>query len=605
MNQSLSPETGHETGPTQRRRELSRRLDDLRGFGILRGGADTTAIEGEEALVRLCLSLLDSLEATQRRVIETSIQILSLRELVALLLSLRTPEEVAETVTLYLQKAFDHERVLVGVYHRKSGVVDGWLAVRNGTTHCRSFHLAGDWSGTLHGILEANESVRASSMGAAPFLSGPDLPAELEPFREGELGPYVAYPLRGRSREESQVVGVLMVGRGAGSAGHDDMEDGILESVVEAVGTALDSVILEEDARREEAFRKDIMGSMASGLIAVDLEGRVLTMNAMTEKLTGFGLAELRGRSLKTMDPGLADLLEKTLGSRGTILQAERAVRRADGSAFPASCTTTLLRNPKKDVYGAVVTFNDLTEIKHMEERIRSLDRLAALGRFTAGIAHEIRNPLTGISTGVQYLERQLGETNPHDEHLEFIRREIARLDSIVEDLFRVTHPRPLQKTPEDPRRIVERAVQALGDLPRTADVKIGCHFIEDPPTVPVDPDQIQQVVLNLLKNAVEATPRGGQVDVHVYAGGEEERPHVVIQVMDSGPGIDPETLPQIFEPFFTKGKPTGTGLGLYVSHGIVERHGGDLHATNKNTGGGILTLMLPIDTYDTTEMLS
>jgi signal transduction histidine kinase len=250
-----------------------------------------------------------------------------------------------------------------------------------------------------------------------------------------------------------------------------------------------------------------------------------------------------------------------------------------------------------------VVTFDDLTERRRW--RLGSgPDRLAALGRFTAGIAHEIRNPLTGIGTGVQYLARHLARDEDQKQNLDFIQSEIGRLDRIVEDLFRVTHPHPLQKTPEEPIRLLERAVRSLGELPELSGVKIVFHLAPGLPSIPVDPDQIQQVLLNLLKNAVEASPPGGTVEVHGYAAAGESRPHLVLQVRDGGAGIDGESLARIFEPFFTKGKPKGTGLGLYVSHGIVERHGGELLAANGSDGGAILTLKLPVDNTDTVEML-
>ena len=596
--------------PTVRtRQELSNRLDDLRGFGILPTSYEGLDLEGEEGLVCLALSLVDSLESTQRRVIETSIHILSLRELVAKLLRLRTPAEVTETVTLYLQKAFDHERVLVGVYKPPQKTLEGWAGVRNGAARCEPFELKGDWEGGLLTTLETCEPFRNTNGDIQrPFLKGRNIPSELKDFVPVALGPYIAYPLKGRGSENNKVVGVLMVGRGTGGEELGDMEAEVLGSVVEAVGTALENVILEEDARREEAFRKDIMGSMASGLIAVDLDGRVLAMNAGAEGLIKKTLEDLHQGSLTDLDPpggGIAELLTKTVKTRRPILRVERVVRRSNGSAFPASCATTLLRNPQGEVYGAVVTFDDLSQIKGMEEQIRALDRLAALGRFTAGIAHEIRNPLTGIGTGVQYLQRHLAGDDAHAENLGFIQSEIVRLNGIVEDLFRVTHPRPLQKTLEDPEKMLQRAVQSLGDLPAEKNVTIKTHIEPELAPVPVDPDQIQQVLINLVKNAVEAVTEGGRVELHAYTSSEEDRPHAVFQIHDSGPGIAPETMAQMFEPFFTKGKPGGTGLGLYVSHGIVERHGGELHAANDGENGAVFTLRLPLDTYDLTEILS
>jgi PAS domain S-box-containing protein len=599
------PETGLDLDDA--RRSLAERLDDLRGLGILPATVESPPLDSEEALLALSRALTDILESTQRRVIETSIQLLSLRELVARLLSLRTPEEVAETVTLYLHKAFDHERVLVGVFDRSREQLEGWIAVRNGGSHCRPFVLQGAWDGALRRALDGGSSIRAvHARRDLPFLSGDDLPPELRPFGADELGPYVIYPLSGRGQKLRKVVGVLVVGRSKGNDILGGLESGILESVVEAVGTAMENVLLEEDIRREEAFRKDIMRSMVSGLVAVDLSGQVLTLNAAAERLTGYTLAELRGAETTCLDPpggSITDLLRKTLRTRRGIRRVERAIRRADGTAFPAACTTTLLRNPMGEVYGAVAVFDDLTEIKEMEERIRALDRLAALGRFTAGIAHEIRNPLTGIGTGVQYLERHLSDDPSQHENIEFIQREISRLDRIVEDLFRVTHPHPLRKSPELPVMVLRRAMRSLGTLPAERGVEIAVDMPEGLPAVPVDPDQIQQVLLNLLKNAVEATPTGGEVRVVAYAAPAEEPPKMVFQVLDTGPGIGAEDLPHIFEPFYTKGKANGTGLGLYVSHGIVERHGGELHAATAHGGGAVFTVKLPLDPMEAMEI--
>jgi len=589
------------------RRELSGRLDDLRGLGILPSGSETHGVDGEAALLSLSLSLVDALEGTQRRVIETSIQLLSLRELMAKLLSLRTPEEVCETVALYLHKAFDHERVLVGVYDPSRESLEGWTAIRNGGSNCRPFSLEGDWGGALRLALQRKTPFQSGNgAGSLNFIEATSLPRELMPFGHGELGPYLIYPLTGRTEKHNRVVGVLAVGRRLGKGPMGVVESGLLESVVEAVGIAMENVILEEDIRREEAFRKDIMTSMVSGLVAVDLSGRVLTLNDRAERMTGFSLLDLRGRDTSVLDPpggGVTELLRKTLRARQGIRRAERAVRCQDGTAFSAACATTLLRNPAGEVYGAVAIFDDLTEIKAMEERIRALDRLAALGRFTAGVAHEIRNPLTGIGTGVQYLERFLADQPDQRENLDFIQQEIRRLNGIVEDLFRVTHPQPLRKTPEPVEDLVRRTLRALGSLPAEKEVAVELEMDENLPEVPVDPDQIQQVLLNLIKNAVEATPAGGEVRIRGYATQDDERPALLLQVMDTGTGIDPDDMSRVFEPFFTKGKAGGTGLGLYVSHGIVERHGGELHVANAYEGGAVFTVRLPLERLDVTEI--
>jgi len=589
------------------RKSLARRLDDLRGLGLLPSWSETLHVEGEDSLQRLALSLADLLESAQRRVIETSIQLLSLRELIAGVLNMHTPEEVAKTVALYLHKAFDHERVLVGVYEPDEDALEGWVAVRRGSPRFSSFTVRGSWTGALRDALGGEEPIRSwQDTTLTPLIDGDHVPDSLEAFSPASVGPFIVYPLVG-SQERTRAMGVLAVARGVGSPTMDGMDADILHSLVESVATAMENVILDEDVRREEAFRKDIMGSMAAGLVAVDLQCRVLTVNDRARKLTGFALDDLKGSVpdvLEADGDGIYTLLRETVHLGVGIPRREVALRRADGTRFPAACATTLLRNPSGEVYGAIVNIEDLSEIKAMEARIRQLDRLAALGRFTAGVAHEIRNPLAGIGAGVQYLARHLEGLPDQEENLAFIQTEIQRLNRIVEDLFQVTHPQPPRKTPERPRRLVELALRCLGPAPEDHRVVVHPEVPGNLPEVPVDPDQIQQVLINLIKNALEAAPPGGNVRVGGAVETDRGRRVLAMRVEDSGPGIDPEALPHIFEPFFTKGKANGTGLGLYVSHGIAERHGGELLAANVPGGGAVFTLKLPLNGHDTTETI-
>jgi signal transduction histidine kinase len=265
------------------------------------------------------------------------------------------------------------------------------------------------------------------------------------------------------------------------------------------------------------------------------------------------------------------------------------------------SLTTSLLRNERRQVYGAIATFVDLTPLKRAEERARAQDRLAALGRFTSSVAHEIRNPLTGIAAGVQYLERALAADDPQRDNLAFILSEIRRLDRIVQDLFDITHPRGLQHRTAPLEQTAERAMHSLAAVLSERGVTARLAVQPGTPAVPYDADAMQQVFINLVKNAAEASPRGAEVLVHIgaaptrAAGRQLDGPAVMARVQDRGPGIDPEHLKTIFEPFFTT-KPGGTGLGLYICHDIVKRHGGALTVHCEAGRGSTFTLELPLD---------
>jgi signal transduction histidine kinase len=257
--------------------------------------------------------------------------------------------------------------------------------------------------------------------------------------------------------------------------------------------------------------------------------------------------------------------------------------------------TTSRLRDEHDHAYGALATFLDLTPLRAAEERARQMDQLAALGRFTSSVAHEIRNPLTGIGMGVGRLARALADRPAEVENLDFVRNEIKRLDRIVQQLFDVTHPRKLDLTPRPLEDTVRRAERSLEGLFVERGVRVACDVEPGLPAAPHDADQMQQVFINLLKNAAEASPQGASVRVRLARG--RSGGALLASVSDDGAGIDAQTRQTLFEPFFTT-KPKGTGLGLYVTHEIVKRHGGTLAVQSEPGRGATFTLELPLDPH-------
>ena len=218
--------------------------------------------------------------------------------------------------------------------------------------------------------------------------------------------------------------------------------------------------------------------------------------------------------------------------------------------------------------------------------------RLAALGRFASSVAHELRNPLTGIATGVQYLSRGFPEGDDRHESVAFILKEVVRLNTIIQDLFTATKPRELNLRTAGLAEIATWAVRGASPAADAAGVTIAVEDADKWPSAIVDADQIQQVLLNLIQNAVQATPAGGTI--HIRGRRRTGPPDgVVLEVEDSGSGISEEHLPRIFEPFYTT-RPKGTGLGLFVAHGIVQRHGGTLEAESSVGKGTRFRIFLP-----------
>jgi len=423
------------------------------------------------------------------------------------------------------------------------------------------------------------------------------------------------------------VLGVLGVGCRR-SVDLASVETALLESIALSVAPVVENARLYHELRRSERFRDHVLNSMSNPLAVVNLEGRILTFNRSAVELLSLSEDEARNRPIEQVfGVEAARLLRHTLAGGHEHQRVEVTLPRRiagtrtlpspiiEGSLYAAGgagvqsptvqvlLSTSLLRNERRSVYGVIVTFVDQSRVKVMEERIRQLDRLAALGRFTSSVAHEIRNPLAGIAAGAQYLKRSIPPGHADHDNFKFILAEIARLDRIVDDLFHITHPQSLRMSDVVLPEIADRALLSLRPLVKDKKVTIKWDVPFGLPHVRVDPDQMQQVFINLLKNALEASPARSTVLLRFMKKLAEVDafPHppgtmlLVASVVDDGVGIATDQMERIFDPFFTT-KKGGTGLGLYITHDIVKRHGGALRVTSEHGRGTTFTMELPVE---------
>jgi PAS domain S-box-containing protein len=639
-------------------RELLRRVDEVRGLS----GRPETRVASDPAdagtLRAIVGQLVEELEHSHRRLIETNVQLVSLREVASRIVSAVDAAETTRTVTRYLAHAFGFDEVFLLLLDRDHARLEGtWT---RGAGRDRSVALEIPVLGDAGAIGRALWLNRTISHQAARRHAVAHLPVG-HPLQEAVafLGASVCLPLQrshtllpggethevcgGRcilgdaaalappprpgandwaaDREERQrhclrceflpSLGVLGVARSDPRGGaFSPAEITMLESVALSVAPVVENATLTQELRRSERFREHVLDSMAGALVAVDMAGAVLTVNRSAEELLGCREAEVVGRAFaELVGPDGGAALAATLEHGHEAQREEVRLRARDGAPVPVSLTTSLLRDEKRSVYGAIATFVDLTPLKRAEEHARRLDRLAALGRFTSSVAHEIRNPLTGIGAGVQYLARGIPTGDPQRENLDFILSEIRRLDRIVQDLFDITHPRGLQLMVRPVEETVRRAAQCLDALATGHGVTIETALDARTPPVPHDADAIEQVVINLLKNGVEASTGGCTVRVRVSALGGPRRGRRVtapdggpssgvrIEVQDEGCGITPEAQARLFEPFSTT-KQGGSGLGLYITHDIVKRHGGRLAVDSQPGRGTTFTVDLPLENH-------
>jgi two-component system, NtrC family, sensor histidine kinase PilS len=347
------------------------------------------------------------------------------------------------------------------------------------------------------------------------------------------------------------------------------------------------------------AVHEDIVQSVASGLLTFDRRGTVTSVNRTAEGLCARREAELRGARWESLFPGAPPFptVWEGLEDEGTLrTRTETELARPDGSRIPVGMSLSFLRRGR----GAICSFQDLTDIKRMEEQVRQADRLAAIGRLAAGLAHEIRNPIGSIRGSVEVLRESLNPQEDDRRLMDIVLRESDRLDAIIRDFLQFSRPPHLVRVPTDLSAMLDEILLMLSNQGRVpgADapaVQIRRDVSEPGVKAEVDPAQMRQALWNLCRNAVEAMPQGGELRVSVRtASSPAGRPLMEITVEDTGVGIAAAELTQVFEPFFTT-KPHGTGLGLAIAHRIVEDHGGEIWVQSEPWRGSRFIISLPL----------
>ncbi len=339
-----------------------------------------------------------------------------------------------------------------------------------------------------------------------------------------------------------------------------------------------------------------ILENMSSGVLVVDEGGRVVTMNAAAGDILEIGGAEVIGRSvvdaLGQRVPDLAGELTAALATTRGTHRKEIVARTRAGGSRPLGISISFLTEDSMRRRGAIAVFQDLTEVHEMRERVRKADRLAAIGELSAGIAHELRNPLASISGSIEMLYNELKLDGENTRLMELIMRESDRLDRIISDFLDFAKLRTPSKYPTKLERALEETLTLLSKNAEKSDgigTRLECH--PRLPEVWMDDEQMRQVFLNLAINACEAMDHRGTLEITAFAS---EHGLVRVSFTDSGPGIESLEMARMFEPFFTT-KEGGTGLGLAIANKIVVAHGGVIEYRNRENGGAEFTVVLPV----------
>jgi two-component system, NtrC family, sensor kinase len=407
--------------------------------------------------------------------------------------------------------------------------------------------------------------------------------------------PAIAIPLIASDRR----MGVLLVTSETAQLQSGPSVDALLR-LAPGVALAIDLLLLSEEEQRTHARERVLAAALATmdqPVLILGIDAKVQYANSAAIKEYGYDPSEVVGLSVDDFVVASAQLLRRetipVIPADETLWTGEHIHRRKDGTEFPAAVTLSHILGPDKEIVGLVIGVRNLTEERKVADHLGRTEKLAAIGELVAGVAHELNNPLTGISTFAQLLleDKLEGEQL---ESVSLIKREADRAIGVIRDLLLFARKTDARDVPVDINTVVKHTARLRALASRSSGIEVHMHLDESHPKVRGDEQKLQQVLLNLLVNA-ESALQDAQVR-HLSLITRNRDGTVAIVVADTGHGMPLSTSQRVFEPFFTTKPPgEGTGLGLSVSYGIIQAHRGTISVDSTPDVGTTFTISLPL----------
>jgi PAS domain S-box-containing protein len=412
-----------------------------------------------------------------------------------------------------------------------------------------------------------------------------------------------------------QLAAVMLLGPRLSGGIYGSTVQNALQVLCGQLAIAIDNAQLFTEVQNAKIYNETLLQNLTTAVIAAGADEAITVFNNEAEQITGLNSRDVLDHSLVQLPSGLCDLLRETLRS-GQRQENRELLLQSEDRAVVVRASSSIFHGQDGEMLGALMVLTDITALKRLELQIRRSDRLASLGTLSAGMAHEIKNPLVSIKTFAQLLPERYQDSDFRETFSNLIGHEIDRIDSLVNQLLRFARPAKPVLKPMHVHTVLEKSLQLVGHRLYQKDIKLTRVWEAEVDTIRADADQLEQVFLNFFINAMDAMRRGGELTVCTEIGNRPEwvtamsqsngdgqaREVLRITVRDNGEGIPSENLSHVFDPFFTT-KDYGTGLGLSVVHGIIEEHGGQIEVESELTKGTAFHILLPVVRFDREEV--
>jgi two-component system, NtrC family, sensor kinase len=434
----------------------------------------------------------------------------------------------------------------------------------------------------------------ATHLVAAYNLSSSDAD---EPAPRDELYYYVPCVVRDR------MVAIIGIGRTTTGALLTSEDTDLLRTLSGYVAVAIDNSLLHrsemekaEELSRLKEFSESIIESVNVGILAVDFDGLITTWNSALEEIFGISRERALRRSIHdALDRDLIETIQNVIGQDGWALRETRHIYKynastEDGRPLTLNISLAPFEAARGVVTGTLVVMENVTDRAQLEEQLLQREKLSSIGLLAAGVAHEVNTPLAGISSYAQMLLQQVNDQDPKRKLLEKIHIQTLRASGIVNNLLNFSRTGDAQFREVDLNRVLEDTLQLLEPQLRNSNLEIARNYGENLPAAYGNASKLQQVFMNLALNARDAMPAGGRLTINTRLVDTS----LIVDFRDTGSGIAPENIARIYDPFFTtKEVGQGTGLGLALSYGIIQEHGGRIFVESRPGEGAHFTIKL------------